>query len=132
MMTAMARLAHMLPSRENRRVLIALFAYLGLLLPALLPFGASPTHSVIGGVAPHVHADGVNPNLPHDHGGGTQDRVPADAPFVLSHIAVAALLPELPQLPVLLAANASFVAAAAPWASGTYEPGQPRGPPTQA
>ena len=54
MMTAMARLARMLPSRENRRVLIALFAYLGLLLPALLPFGASPTHSVIGGVAPHV------------------------------------------------------------------------------
>jgi hypothetical protein len=132
MMVAMARLAQLLPSRDNRRVLIALFAYLGLLLPALLPFGPSPTQSLVGGVAPHVHATYVDPNLPHDHGGGTPDRVPADAPFFLSHIAVAALLPELPQLPALVATKTSFVAATAPRRSGTYAPGQPRGPPSQA
>lgn len=131
MIVAMVRLAQLLPSRDNRRVLMALFAYLAL-LPALLPFGPSAAQSLVGGVAPHVHAADVDPSRPHDHGGGTQDRVPADAPFVLSHIAVAALLPELPQLPTLVATKTSFVATSAPRHSGTYAPGQPRGPPSQA
>ncbi len=129
----MARLMqHLTPGRESRRVLIALLAYLALLMPALLPYGAQPADTLRVGLAPHVHAVGVDPHAPHDHGGGTGERAPADVPFVLAHVALAALLPELPQLPTAVAAKAPFVATAAPVHRGAYEPGLPRGPPAQA
>lgn len=131
MMTAMSWLARQMPTRESRRPLIALLAYLALLMPALLPYGAFPANAVLGGVAPHVHADGVDANLPHEHGGGSQERIPADTPFVLSHPVLAALLAEPPRLPLPRATKPPFVAAAAPAPSGNYEPGQPRGPPPQ-
>lgn len=121
---------HVTPAGQSRHVLIALLAYLALLMPALLPYGAHPGSAVPLGIAAHAHVLGVDPHAPHPHGGGIPDSVPADSPFLLQHAGFAAIPPARPQLPRVTLAGASLGAPA--WVHGrasSYEPGRPRGPP---
>jgi hypothetical protein len=84
-------------------------------------------------VAPHVHAQGVNANAPHDPGGSTDGRG-AVAPFMLAWSAVDQWLAASPPtvLPPLAASAPPAIPRDAVERARPHSRPQPRGPPTVA